>query len=1094
MTIDFPILRSKITLPGQDGVLFRGRFLPIFEKIATARVTTITAGAGFGKSTLAIQACKHYDRYIAWYRLEKSDTDFSTFIQYVSTAFGISLESPLFLPDQQQTAIQGDRFRHALLSHLIHEIEKKIQTEAVFVFDDIQEISGANEIESSILFLLEHTPKNVHFILTGRTQPNIPLSKFRVNSELFELTETELRFSANEIALFFSLIQNTSFPGSSLNLLHDKTEGWIAGIILFYHSSMGKSPDEIEAMLHYLNSDIGIFSEYLGENAYEMLPEEIKSFLTRTSVLSQIEVDFCNDFLEINDADAILKNLEKKHLFTTSLQGEKNAFCYHNLFREFLLERLKTVNHFKTYTELNKKAAILYEKRGNIQEALDHYVQAKAFDDVLRILAEAGKTMIFCGMHNRIDKVLDALPRECFKRSPWPSILRSNLYTYSGDLNTSAAILNDVCSFYKDSTFKPEIEIALNDLGRIHYLAGDFEKALITFTHILENGVSTNNTAIEIYGHLIITHGYLGRFEEADSCYHKAMAELNHIHNDSYITLKTWVTLCWGFRFHFQGDFKRSLNVAESIYPDLIKLNQTPLLAYYYHLTSIALFLTGNFDESLKRAEKGIDIITHQGFQSTQVGWLLTITISIHVKRNQFDKAREEIDKGLSIFREGGSKWGEASLLVLNLFFYAKQKNIEQAISVGAQIKEMVSSMKLPWVEGKLYNIEAVINIQAGNYDLAMEKLDASDRVCGFSMYEHSINMFCRALCYYYKGDKEKALSMIAETLIIYIDMNYGAWSLFVNESSVEPLLELYNSGQFKEYIYQSFISYPTVTETLLESVIQRAPDSIRKAAETVIASFPHRKKRSALSICCLGRFHLVADGREIKSSHWKSKKALEIFKYLILARSRGFTPKEVLMELIWPEEAYEKSAKRLHVALPAIRKTLEPDVKRGESKYLIRDNDSYRIDIGQGGQVDMDRFESHSKKGLSEPDPKEALFHLLKAESYYKDDLFSEDLYAEWCYNERESLKNTYLSVLARLIEIYEAKKDYETCIFYAEQYLNKDLFAESVYRKIMQIYSLSGDNAMVIKTWKRCSKNIVDDLSCPLSDETVSLYHSLI
>ncbi len=66
------------------------------------------------------------------------------------------------------------------------------------------------------------------------------------------------------------------------------------------------------------------------------------------------------------------------------------------------------------------------------------------------------------------------------------------------------------------------------------------------------------------------------------------------------------------------------------------------------------------------------------------------------------------------------------------------------------------------------------------------------------------------------------------------------------------------------------------------------------------------------------------------------------IFKYLVFNRFGGFLKKEVLMELLWPEEDPVKTAKRFHMALASLRKALEPGILKGiPSSYLSSDRDA---------------------------------------------------------------------------------------------------------------------------------------------------------
>lgn len=198
-------------------------------------------------------------------------------------------------------------------------------------------------------------------------------------------------------------------------------------------------------------------------------------------------------------------------------------------------------------------------------------------------------------------------------------------------------------------------------------------------------------------------------------------------------------------------------------------------------------------------------------------------------------------------------------------------------------------------------------------------------------------------------------------------------------------------------------------------------------------------------------------------------------------------------MEFLWPEESPEKTGKRLHVALPAFRKTLEPHLKRGSS-YLQREKNAYRIDITRNGFVDIDQFLWEIKSAGASGDMDTRRGHLHAAVSLYQGPLFEEDPYAEWCFDEKERLERAYLMAIGELISIYENQSAFETCILYSEKYLESDPFSEEVYRNLMYFYSKTGNTPMIVKTYDRCRHNIVSNLDCPLNKNTVALYHRMV
>ncbi|MBI9092856.1 MAG: hypothetical protein JEZ12_26870 [Desulfobacterium sp.] len=345
-----------------------------------------------------------------------------------------------------------------------------------------------------------------------------------------------------------------------------------------------------------------------------------------------------------------------------------------------------------------------------------------------------------------------------------------------------------------------------------------------------------------------------------------------------------------------------------------------------------------------------------------------------------------------------------------------------------------------------------------GAHDNAATLIDRAEELLSHSLFESCFIKYIYAYLYFKNGEPEKARTMTRTALEFSRNNGYENW----------------------------FFSKVRWVPDLVAGAYPPGNPIAQPPAPCVHLPEP-------LNVYCFGRLRIFVGEHEITKKQWKSKKALEIFKYLILSRSRGYTPKEVLMEFLWPEESPEKTGKRLHVALPSFRKTLEPHLKRGSS-YLLREKNAYKIDITRNGFVDVDQFLSDIKSAESCNDTPIKLGYLHAALSLYKGKLFEEDPYAEWCFDEKERLERAYLSAIGKIIEIYESQTAFEKCILYSEKYLESDPFSEDVYRKLMYFYSETGNNPMVIKTYDRCRHHIVSNLNCPLNKHTVALYHRMV
>ncbi len=130
-------LKSKLTLPRLPSTIKRERLFSLLENLRNRKITTIVAGAGYGKTTLATQAlnllgCKHI-----WYRLDPSDMDFLTFLSYLITGF--RQHFPKFgqktLDRAQQTRSLKQEWQSVLMVFL-NEIDQNINDDFVIVIDD----------------------------------------------------------------------------------------------------------------------------------------------------------------------------------------------------------------------------------------------------------------------------------------------------------------------------------------------------------------------------------------------------------------------------------------------------------------------------------------------------------------------------------------------------------------------------------------------------------------------------------------------------------------------------------------------------------------------------------------------------------------------------------------------------------------------------------------------------------------------------------------------------------------------------------------------------------------------------------------------
>jgi tetratricopeptide (TPR) repeat protein len=202
-------------------------------------------------------------------------------------------------------------------------------------------------------------------------------------------------------------------------------------------------------------------------------------------------------------------------------------------------------------------------------------------------------------------------------------------------------------------------------------------------------------------------------------------------------------------------------------------------------------------------------------------------------------------------------------------------------------------------------------------------------------------------------------------------------------------------------------------------------------AQEAAAVSLPDDK--SGLRVYALGTLHVERDG--VALTRWGGDKAgtyqaEALFAFLFDRRGRGLT-KDEAEEVIWPdlEQDIEKADMAFHRTLSALRRTLEPGLRRGnESRLVLYHHERYWLEPGCIAWADTDAFVAAAERGktlLRQGAHEQALATLKSASELYRADymdacrFFGDSAYVE---ERRSELRVQYAEVLLALGGAYEA------------------------------------------------------------------------
>jgi DNA-binding SARP family transcriptional activator len=214
------------------------------------------------------------------------------------------------------------------------------------------------------------------------------------------------------------------------------------------------------------------------------------------------------------------------------------------------------------------------------------------------------------------------------------------------------------------------------------------------------------------------------------------------------------------------------------------------------------------------------------------------------------------------------------------------------------------------------------------------------------------------------------------------------------------------------------------------------------------------------LALSLLGGFELRLDGRVVDLSSVRPR-ARALLRLLCLNVGTAIHH-ETIEAALWPDVEAEASSRNLHVAIAALRRTLEPSVARGAFLLLRRDGGAYRLALPAGSHVDLHLFERAAATGRaarvrSDDDAAAAAFQ--EALDLYRGDLLPEDGPAEWVADRRELCRLAAVDAAQGLAELLLGQRDPAGAARAASAGLQVERYHDPLWRLLIRARNEAGD-----------------------------------
>jgi DNA-binding SARP family transcriptional activator/energy-coupling factor transporter ATP-binding protein EcfA2 len=337
-------------------------------------VGLILGPPGSGKTTLLSHLAAAASDAAAWYRVGTEDDDEIALTRHIGHTLGAALAAPAVI----KAAAPGH------IANLVRALDDPAIGSVQLIIDDLHEITGT-PAEQALESFLNLRPRKIRVILGSRRPPLINTSRMLVSGELIQLDGEDLRFRSWEVEQLFRAVYAAPLSPEAAAALTRRTGGWAAGLQLFHLATAQFSRAERERAVDELSGRSRLIRSYLARNFLDGLDSERRRFLLLTSTLGVLTGDICDTLLDTSGSAAVLSELEREQLFTTTTDAGL-TYHYHQVLQTHLEVVLVDELGGRAARELYSRSAELLERAGRPAAAIRAYARAEDWGSVARLL------------------------------------------------------------------------------------------------------------------------------------------------------------------------------------------------------------------------------------------------------------------------------------------------------------------------------------------------------------------------------------------------------------------------------------------------------------------------------------------------------------------------------------------------------------------------------------------------------------------------------------------------------------------------------------------------------------------------------------
>lgn len=1064
------------------------------------KLSLLIAGVGYGKSTLLaelVEIRRGQNQPVLWYSLDLSDRYPEVFFTYLAAGLRSIWPQHGFSPDSLPIRPDPPNPQRLALT-LLSKLESVLieDQSLLIVLDDYHRLESSETIDQALSVLLEHLPVGIHIAVTSRSPVSFPTGRLKALNKVNELNENHLRFQNDEIERLLGAGFVSARP---LQKLVERSEGWIAGLHLLQQAVQMQEQPYLEMVVE---NQVGPFEQiyqYLADEILDRQTPELKKFLLQTSILETFSPEECNAIFTRSNSASLLDYLVRNRLFTFKLGGNPPVYRYHQLLSEYLEQKRRVEVDEITIHAWHEQASKYYLEHKQWNEAFEHAILSSNKSLAVDIVSQAFTEMRLTGRLDTFQRWLDSFTSGSFQSNPMLFILQGMLWSDRGLFAQARGAFRRALEVAGVSEQRSVIVKAWSGLGMVHQRTGDLASAEECFQKALEytspEQAQEWHAVINGLAHVYLFQGQNQRARELFRQCIELAAQMNKL-------VQAVVMNNLGSVLLTQGEFTEALFWFENALKVRREMNSPPGMAICLNNMAMVQTRLGRLEAARSNLDQARSLVDESQYPM-YAAYFLSNYGDVALEEGDWITAEKSYRRSIELKEAVSDPPGLVHTWSRFSELRRKQQNLDDALQYAQQAVNLA-------LQSTGLNEQMLAQAEMGVVQLCRgENLLASEILASVANTQRGIthNLYGCASSLWYLAAARRAIGndfqeALAEALNLISLQDYVFLLENLGHDHPELLVEALVAGIQPVLVKRVFLRLGTRLAGKLTQLLKTEGGQIRLQTVDMLASIGSapvwdplmqaagedpdvRVKQKAqdaiehllsappphLYVTTLGGFSLKRGEDVIPNYSWKNRKALELLKYLLTLEGKP-VHRETLMELLWPEGQPDKAARSLNQLLHRIRKMLEPYLPPRYSRYLIPEEDAYRLVLPQGSYVDdleLMAAATSGKRAYQAGDLYEAETCYQKVLDLYHGDYLPEDPFIEWTIPRRENLKSQVVAVALLLAQMALQCNQAERATETAGRSLEIDPLQEAGYELLMQAYQALGRPEAVLAAYER-------------------------